>query len=120
MTARALAPDVADGPQRRVRAGGVEGRHVVAAVGADDAREARDGAGNLGLAEEAKEAQHGETAVVCLGDQAARLLLGRRVLGELEGVEEVERHRVHVVLEGGEVARLAAAHVVLHIRRVWA
>ena len=52
-------------------------------------------------------------AVVDLNVELARLLLLRQLLGEAEGVEEAEGHRVRDLLEGGEVARLAAAHVVL-------
>ena len=61
----------------------------------------------LRLAEESEEADHGEAAVVDLGDQALGLLLGRLVLGDLEGVEQVERHRVRQLVERREVARLA-------------
>jgi len=54
-----------------------------------------------------EEADHGKAAVVDLGDQTLRLLLGRLVLGELERVEQVERHRVRQLVERREVARLA-------------
>ena len=54
-----------------------------------------------------EEADHSKAAVVDLGDQTLGLLLGRLVLGELERVEQVERHRVRQLVERREVARLA-------------
>mmetsp|Transcript_33529 Transcript_33529/g.107007 ORF Transcript_33529/g.107007 Transcript_33529/m.107007 type:complete len:389 (-) Transcript_33529:59-1225(-) len=114
LRAALVGPEVADGPEARVGARRQEGLHVVAVVAGDDAREGGDGARDLRLGEEAEEAQHREAAVVGLGDEPLCLLLGRRVLAPLERVKEVEWHRVHVGRKGGEVAGLAAAHVVLH------
>jgi len=92
---------------------GVERRHDVAIVRADaDTRQARHGARHLGLREEAHDADLREAAVVDLNEQTLGLLLGRGVLREAEGVEEVEGHRVGELVEGRHVARLAAAHVV--------
>merc|ERR1719198_158381 len=98
---------------------GVERRHDLARVRAEsEARQERDGARHLGLGQEAHEANHREAAVVDLGDQALGLLLGRRVLGELERVKQVERHRVRERVERREISGLAAAHVVrLAVRR---
>merc|ERR1712216_417335 len=92
---------------------GVEGRHDVARVGLEaQGRQARHGALQLRLGEEAEETDHGEAAVVDLGDEPLRLLLGGLVLGDLEGVVQVEWHWVRQLVEGGEVSRLAATHVV--------
>jgi len=97
---------------------GVEGGHDVARVGLQEARERRHGARRLGLGQEAHQPKHRKAAVVDLGEEALRLLLGRGRRGELERIEQVEGHRVRQLLEGGEVARLAAAHVVrLAVRR---
>mmetsp|Transcript_4809 Transcript_4809/g.15459 ORF Transcript_4809/g.15459 Transcript_4809/m.15459 type:complete len:318 (+) Transcript_4809:95-1048(+) len=109
---------------RQVRVGRREGRHDLAVVRLDLAGEGRDGARHLGFRDEREEAEHGEAAVVDLDVELLGLLLGGQLLCEAERVEEVERHRVRDLLEGGEVARLAAAHVVLgavllqHVRRL--
>merc|ERR1711924_547993 len=92
---------------------GTEGRHDVTRVPLDaDRGKARNGARHLRLGQEAEEADLREAAVVDLGKEALGLLLGRGILREAKGVEQVERHRVRELREGGEVARLAAAHVV--------
>ena len=96
----------------QVDVAGAERAHDLTIVRLDLAREGGDGARHLGLRDEREEAKHGKAAVVDLDVELARLLLVRQLLGEAEGVEEVERHRVRDLLEGGEVARLAAAHVV--------
>merc|ERR1719378_1012551 len=76
--------------------------------------ESRPGTMALGGGDEAEDAEHREAAVVHLGEQRLLLALGRELGGEAEGVPQVERHRVReLVLERREVARLAAAHVVL-------
>ena len=65
---------------------GGERGHVVAVVRQRDAAERGHGARELGLGEEAEEAEHGEAAVVDLDEAAALLLLGGGVLREADRV----------------------------------
>merc|ERR1719353_1102107 len=97
--------------ERRIRRG--EGRHVLARVRREAERVEAGHDETLRGRDEAKEADHREAAVVDLREELLLLLLGRELLGEAEGVEEVERHRVRDHLEARVEARLAAAHVVL-------
>eukprot|EP00308_Calcidiscus_leptoporus_P016591 CAMPEP_0119403890 /NCGR_PEP_ID=MMETSP1334-20130426/143615_1 /TAXON_ID=127549 /ORGANISM="Calcidiscus leptoporus, Strain RCC1130" /LENGTH=394 /DNA_ID=CAMNT_0007427841 /DNA_START=178 /DNA_END=1363 /DNA_ORIENTATION=- len=96
-----------------------EGGHRLALVEGDDAVEERH-VEALGSAEEAKDSNHREAAVVDLHQQPA--LLGRLVhlAEELERIVQVEGHRVRdelALLERRVVARLAALGVVrdLHL-----
>ena len=50
----------------------------------------------LGGGDQAEEADHREAAVVDLRDEGLLLALGRELLGEAEGVPQVEGHRVRV------------------------
>ena len=61
----------------------------------------RDICGDLGLGDEGHDAEHGEAAVVDLGEEALLLLLRRGVLREPERVEELERHLRYIGLQGG-------------------
>ena len=61
----------------------------------DDAREHGHAPRDLRLAEETENADLGQAAVVELAHEALGLGLGRLLLGEAEGVEEVEGHGVH-------------------------
>lgn len=91
-----------------------EGDHRVTCVRDGNFVQSGDAAGNLIRAEEAKDAELGQPSVVQLGDQAALLGLLGHVLVEAKGIVQVE-DGVDVVpeqLEGRELARLAAAHVV--------
>merc|ERR1719311_473528 len=96
--------------------GYLEGHHRVARVGGDDALQQRHGALNLLLRQEAEDAEHGEAAVVDLGDEQRLLLLGRQANVPLERVVQVEADPVGKLLrgrvEGRKVAGLASLHVV--------
>mmetsp|Transcript_42930 Transcript_42930/g.142924 ORF Transcript_42930/g.142924 Transcript_42930/m.142924 type:complete len:237 (-) Transcript_42930:231-941(-) len=93
---------------------GVERRHHLARVRPDaNVGQSRHRAGHLGLGQEAHQANHRKAPVVDLCEQPLGFLLGGGVLAEAEGVEEVEGDRVGQLGKRGEVAGLAAAHVVL-------
>merc|ERR1719156_133237 len=88
-------PEVADlldhvGDVGQGRVGGGEGRHVLAAVPGEAERVEAGDDEALGCRDEAEDADHREAAVVDLGEQRLLLALGRHVLGEAEGVPEVE------------------------------
>merc|ERR1719183_133778 len=102
------------GDVRQGRVGSREGRHDLASVRLHaNTVEARDDEA-LGRGDEAEDADHGEPAVVDLGEERLLLTLGGHLGGEAEGIPQVERHRVReAALEGREIAGLAAAHVVL-------
>ena len=70
---------------------GVEWRHDVTVVRPNaDAREAGDRARDLGLCEEAHDADLGEAAVVDLREEALRLLLGRGVVEKPKGSKRLK------------------------------
>jgi len=99
---------------RQAGVGGGEGRHDLASVRRDAKGVEAGDLQALGGGDEAEDANHREAAVVQLDNEATLLLLGRELLLEAEGVEQVEGDRVReLVRELGEVARLAATHVVL-------
>mmetsp|Transcript_43990 Transcript_43990/g.99469 ORF Transcript_43990/g.99469 Transcript_43990/m.99469 type:complete len:220 (+) Transcript_43990:65-724(+) len=91
---------------------GGKGRHAIAIV-RDELGQRRHGPRDLGGGDVAHDAKHRQAAVVDLGDQTLGLLGGAAVFGRVRRVEQVERHGVGEIVEGGEEARLAAAHVVL-------
>jgi len=99
-----------------------EGRHHLAGVRLDaQAVHARHDE-PLARRDEAHDADHSEAAVVDLRLERLGLPLLGHLAREAERVPQVERHRVDgrrdAVLEGGEVAGLAALHVVrLPVRR---
>lgn len=94
----------------------LEGLHVLTRVRSDRQRvETRHDAA-LRDGEAAEEAEHRRTPVVELDEQPSRLLLGRLVLGEAEGVEIVQGHRVrNRLLERREVTRLASCAGVVEV-----
>ena len=88
---------------------GGEGSHDVSVVGDGNAVEGGDGSGDLVGCQESHDSDLGEATVVELGDEALLLLLGGPVLGESEGVEEVEGGRVDGLpeeIEGRELPGL--------------
>ena len=73
---------------------GGEGRHDISIVGDGNAVEGGHRSGDLVGCQESHDSDLGEATVVELGDEALLLLLGGPVLGESEGVVEVERDGV--------------------------
>merc|ERR1712070_453289 len=102
-----------------VRQAGVDRRewgHHLAIVVLDLAGKEGHGTLHRGGGDEATDANHGGAAVVDLDEKATLLLLRGLVLGEAEGVKEVEERVAEVLTEGVEgwvEARLATLHVVL-------
>mmetsp|Transcript_18269 Transcript_18269/g.39257 ORF Transcript_18269/g.39257 Transcript_18269/m.39257 type:complete len:316 (-) Transcript_18269:9-956(-) len=90
--------------------------HGLSAVRCDEALERRHGAWHSRLGDEGHDTDLGEAAVVELDEEATLLLLRRLVLGEAEGVKEIEGRVANLLpdgLERRELARLPALHVVL-------
>mmetsp|Transcript_63855 Transcript_63855/g.170298 ORF Transcript_63855/g.170298 Transcript_63855/m.170298 type:complete len:326 (+) Transcript_63855:281-1258(+) len=107
---------VRDEGQRGVGRG--EGRHDLAGVRLDAEAVEAGHLQALGGRDEAEDADLREAAVVDLREERLLLALGRHLGGEAERIPQVEGHRVREgrlvrARELGEVARLAAAHVVL-------
>mmetsp|Transcript_35012 Transcript_35012/g.91950 ORF Transcript_35012/g.91950 Transcript_35012/m.91950 type:complete len:268 (+) Transcript_35012:134-937(+) len=102
---------------RALSRGSHERSHHVASERLDEAGQGRHRAGHLRLRNEAHDANHGESAIVDLLDQASGLLLRRVLCGDTKRV--VQREAVEVglvernVLEGRVLAGAAALHVVL-------
>mmetsp|Transcript_25134 Transcript_25134/g.54293 ORF Transcript_25134/g.54293 Transcript_25134/m.54293 type:complete len:302 (-) Transcript_25134:53-958(-) len=92
-----------------------ERRHHLASIRLDVERiETGDRTRDLGLGDEAHDADHGQPTVVDLGNEALLLALRRHLRGEAKRIKQVERHRVwELALERREVARLAATDIVL-------
>ena len=92
-----------------------ERSHDVSVVVLGNTVEERDGTIHLVSSHESHNSDHGETAIVDLGDESRVLLLLAPVLAETKGIIEVEGDRVDGVaeeVEGRESARHSAAHVV--------
>merc|ERR1719282_1790777 len=97
---------------------GEEGRHDISVVGNRDIVQRGDASRDRISRQEPEDTKHGKSAIVDLHQEALVLLLLGHLLGEAEGVVQVQ-HPVDVVaevLEGRVVARTAPPHVVLPLR----
>merc|ERR1719158_1641769 len=95
-----------------------ERRHDVSIVGNRDIVQRGDASRDRVGRQEPEDTKHGKPAIVDLHQEALVLLLLGHLLGEAEGVVQVQ-HPVDVVaeaLEGRVVARASAPHVVLPLR----
>lgn len=89
-----------------------KGRHDLSGVWLNNTGKDWDGSGYGLLREEAKDAKHGQSPVVDFLDESLGLVFLRSVLGDLEGIVQVERDIVRDVVKGRVLAGLSTLGVV--------